>query len=94
MNDSFDVCLQRGPSCLKNISTYKTSASYHFDFNSRRKQLQAAKEDKARKSPDSISNKTTVESVGRAGLTYTSPETIQSKLKVSFQNFGGVVKLE
>ena len=69
-------------------------ASYHFDFNSRRKQLQAATEDKARKSPDSISNKTTVESVGRAGLTYTSPETIQSKLKVSFQNFCWVVKLE
>ena len=88
------ICLQRCPNCLKIISTYKMSANYHFDFNSRRKQLQAATEDKARKSPDSISNKTTVESVGRAGLTYTSPETIQSKSKVSFQNFGGVVKLE
>ena len=88
------VCLQRRTNRLKNISTCETSANYHFDFNSRRKQLQAATEDKARKSPDSISNKTTVESVGRAGLTYTSPETIQSKLKVSFQIFCWVVKLE
>ena len=49
----------------------------------RRKQLLTLTEDKLRKSPDAkMSDRSAIESVGRAGLSYTAPDVLNQKSQV------------